>query len=160
MASHMRIDGASQHRSSYLPGHGRCWGVLAVVFLLGFAVVGGCIERTVSINSEPEGATVVLNDQEVGQTPVKVPFTWYGDYDIIIRKSGYQTIQTNKRLDTPWYEIPGIDLFTECLVPFTVHDDRYLDTFVMEPAQRPTKEALLQNAAEMKERALASECNN
>ena len=127
---------------------------LASISCLLFLALSGCIERTVSINTEPEGATVVLNDEEVGKSPVRVPFTWYGDYDIIIRKPGYQTIKTNHNIKTPWYELPGIDIFTECLTPFTVHDDRTLDTFVLQPARPVEKQALLQSADEMKARAI------
>jgi hypothetical protein len=117
-------------------------------------LITGCVERTVSINTEPEGATVFLNDEEVGKSPVRVPFTWYGDYDIIIRKPGYQTIKTNHNIKTPWYELPGIDIFTECLMPFTVHDDRVLDTFVLQSARPTEKQALLQSADELKSRAV------
>jgi len=127
------------------------------LIVAGLLVSTGCIERTVSINTEPEGAAVILNDQEIGQSPVKVPFTWYGDYDIIIRKDGYETVRTHQQLHTPWYELPGIDLFTECLMPFTVHDDRVMETVVLQPEQLPTREALLEAAAEMKARALAAE---
>lgn len=109
-----------------------------------------CVERTVKINTIPEGATVFLNDQEVGKSPVKVPFTWYGDYDIIIRKEGHQTVKTNHRIDAPWYQWPFIDLFTECLIPFTLHDDRELEPYVLEPAIVPNKEELVQRADEMK----------
>lgn len=118
-------------------------------------LLAGCIERTININTEPEGATVFLNDQEVGASPVEVPFTWYGDYDIIIRKKGYETLRTHHNVKAPWYELPGIDIITECLIPFTVHDDRVLDTFVLEPSQPPSKEALLEAAAEMRQQALA-----
>ena len=114
----------------------------------------GCIERTVSINTEPEGARVFLNDQEVGQSPVTVPFTWYGDYDIIIRKPGYQTLRTHAQIKTPWYQTPGIDIITECLIPFTVHDDRFLD-YVLAPSQTPSDEALLDAADDLKHRALS-----
>ncbi len=113
----------------------------------------GCIERTVSITTEPEGATVFLNDEEVGQSPVTVPFTWYGDYDVIIRKNGYKTVNTHHKITTPWYELPGVDIVTECLIPFTVHDDRVLDTFVLERARTPTKIELLEAAADMRRRA-------
>lgn len=116
----------------------------------------GCVERTVSINTEPQGATVILNDQEVGKSPVKVPFTWYGDYDIILRKEGYETVKTNKRLRAPWYQTPGIDIISEALVPFTIHDDRELDVFVMNPRQPVDKEALLQSATELRQRATGS----
>ena len=130
------------------------WSAAIVVAGAGALLTIGCIERTVTINTEPDGATVVLNDQEVGRSPVKVPFTWYGDYDIIVRKEGYQTLRTHQRIPTPWYEYPGIDLFTECLMPFTVHDDRELETYVLEPARPPSKEALLEAAAEMKAQAV------
>lgn len=128
---------------------------LLLIFPLLLAATG-CIERTVSINTEPEGATVFLNDEEVGKSPVRVPFTWYGDYDIVIRKPGFQAIHTNHKIKTPWYETPGIDIFTECLMPFTVHDDRVLDTYVLQPAEPVDKQALLQAADEMKARALSS----
>jgi hypothetical protein len=125
----------------------------AISFCLG---VAGCIERTVSIDTEPRGATVFLNDEEVGQSPARVPFTWYGDYDIVIRKPGYETIQTHHNLKTPWYELPGIDLITECLIPFTVHDDRVLETFVLTPSVAVNKDTLLESAEELRSRAGAA----
>jgi len=113
----------------------------------------GCVERTISINSEPDNALVILNDQEVGRTPVKVDFTWYGDYDIIIRKQGYQTLQTNRRIKAPWYQYPGIDLFTECFSPITYRDDRDFGTFQLEKFQPASKQVLIQNAEELRDRA-------
>jgi hypothetical protein len=119
------------------------------------AGVSGCVERTVTINTEPQGATVLLNDQEVGKSPVKVAFTWYGDYDVIVRKPGFQTVKTHERIRTPWYQYPVIDLITECLIPVTIHDDRVLETLVLQPQVYPTNESLLQSADAM--RAEASE---
>lgn len=127
--------------------------MVAVTGLACVATFGGCVERTVTINTEPQGATVVLNDQDVGKSPVKVPFTWYGDYDIVVRKEGHQTVKTSHRLNTPWYELPGVDLFSECLVPFTIHDDRTVPTIMLDQAVRPTQEALLKNADEMRQQA-------
>jgi hypothetical protein len=128
-------------------------GLMALVVLI---PVVGCIERTVSINTEPEGATVLLNDQEVGKSPVKVPFTWYGDYDIIIRKPGYETIRTNHKLTAPWYQWPVIDIFAECLVPVTIHDDRTIDTFVLQARKPAVKQDLLEAADATRQEARAS----
>lgn len=47
--------------------------------------LSGCVERKITVISNPEGALLTLNDVEVGRTPVTVPFTWYGDYDVQIR---------------------------------------------------------------------------
>lgn len=142
-------------RAAGLPGVARRWprmGLAAAILC-----AAGCIERTVTINTEPEGARIFLNDQEVGQSPVKVPFTWYGDYDVIVRMKGYETVKANHRLHAPWYQWPGIDVFAECLVPFTIRDDRVLETYVLRPVEAPPKEALLNDAAEMREQALSAE---
>jgi len=114
----------------------------------------GCVERTVTIRTEPEGARVFLNDQEVGRSPVKVPFTWYGDYDVVVRQRGYKTLQTHHRLETPWYELPGIDLISECFVPFTIRDDREMPIFRLEPEVLPTPEEVAARADEMRLMAL------
>ncbi len=45
-------------------------------------LAGGCVERTVTITSEPDNALVYLNDEEIGRTPVTVSFTFYGVYDV------------------------------------------------------------------------------
>lgn len=127
---------------------------LSICLMLACMSAIGCVDRTVKINSEPQGALVYLNDQEVGRSPVKVNFTWYGDYDIIIRQKGYKTLQTNKRIDAPWYQWPGIDLITECLIPMTIHDDRDLGTFTLEKIEKPTKEQLIQHAEEMRSLAI------
>jgi len=123
------------------------------VYIVACVAGVGCVERTVSINTEPQGATVMLNDQDIGRSPVKVPFTWYGDYDIVVRKEGFETVKTSHRLKTPWYQLPGIDLFSECLIPFTIHDDRTVPTIVLDTGRRPTPDELLQNAAEMRTEA-------
>ena len=129
---------------------------LAVVTLLALVcLVGtlGCIERTITINTEPDDATVFLNDEEVGRSPVKVAFLWYGDYDIIIRRAGHKTVHTHENVRTPWYEMPGLDLITECLIPFTVHDDRVFN-YALEKRETPSNEMLIDRAEELKRHAL------
>jgi len=109
-----------------------------------------------TINTEPQGALVYLNDEEVGRTPVSVDFTWYGDYDIVLRRQGYQTLKTHKQIPKPWYQVPPIDFFAEVLVPFEIHDKHEL-FFELQP-QVPTDHASLrQRAIEMRERALYTE---
>ncbi|MDY6913689.1 MAG: PEGA domain-containing protein [Planctomycetota bacterium] len=87
--------------------------------------LAGCVEREMTITSEPDGALVFVSDVEVGRTPLKMPFTWYGDYDIILRKDGYKTIKTHANITPPWYEIPPLDLLS-AMAPWTYHDRRYL----------------------------------
>ncbi len=122
-------------------------------FCIIFAMLlAGCVERTVTITSAPKDSLVWLNDLEVGRTPVKVPFEWYGDYDIVIRKKGYDTLKTHKKLIRPWYQYIPIDLISETLIPATIHDDHYWD-FTLTPSKPADKTALLKRAMEMRDKS-------
>lgn len=114
----------------------------------------GCVERTVKITSNPPGARVFLNDQDVGTTPVKVSFLWYGDYDIMLRKEGYETLKTHHRLDAPWFQIPPLDLVFETMVPGTLRDEQEIPELALQPVEKPTPEQLANRAAELRDRAL------
>lgn len=76
----------------------------------------GCVQRTITVTSEPPGALVWLNDEEVGRTPVAVPFTFYGTYDVRLEKDGFAPLWTVGEAEMPWWEAPGPDFFAE-LVP-------------------------------------------
>ena len=73
----------------------------------------GCVERTISITSQPEGALVHLNDVEVGRTPLEVPFTHYGEYDVRLHREGFQPLWTTAKAKAPWWDLPGPDLVAE-----------------------------------------------
>lgn len=127
--------------------------VAALILAGGGLVCTGCIRRTVTIKTDPQGAAVMLNDQLVGTTPVTVDFTWYGDYDVILRKEGYETLRTHHRIQTPWYELPGVDFVTEVLVPWTVHDKQEM-SFALAAKKPVDKDELMKDALELRERAL------
>ncbi|GMU24615.1 MAG: hypothetical protein AMXMBFR13_46890 [Phycisphaerae bacterium] len=125
----------------------------AVSLGAGLLLTAGCVRRTVTINTDPQGAVVTLNDEVVGTSPVSVDFTWYGDYDVILRKEGYETLKTHYRLDAPWYQIPPIDFVAETLVPVTIHDQHEL-SFALEPEKPIDREALIKDATTIRDRAL------
>lgn len=106
----------------------------------------GCVKRKLTIRSQPEGALVYVDQQEVGQTPLSVPFTYYGTREIILEKDGYQTLKEKHRIRLPWYQIPPLDFITENLISKEIHDERVLD-FQLQP-QVPTDETQLQQRAE------------
>ena len=74
----------------------------------------------------------------------------------MLRKEGYATTKTNQRIDAPWYQVPPMDFFAEALVPFEIHDQREV-TFILEPSETISREALLDEAAKTRERALFAE---
>jgi len=112
-------------------------------------LVGGCVERKLTINTQPEGATVTLNDEEIGQSPVTVSFNWYGDYNVRISKEGYETLKTHRALKGPWYDNFPFDFFAQVLSSKRIVNS-YEWTFKLEEMQQPSREKLLQNAEELK----------
>jgi hypothetical protein len=93
--------------------------------------LAGCVEQTMTVDSNPPGALVYLNDQEVGRTPVTKDFKWYGDYDIQLRLEGYETLKTHKILAAPAWNWVPMDLFAY-LVPVTLKDHKSL-SYTLKP---------------------------
>jgi hypothetical protein len=109
----------------------------------------GCVERTLTINTEPQGALVVLNDEEIGISPVTASFEWYGDYNVRISKEGYETLNTHRELKGPWYDQFPFDFFAMLNPKRTV--DSYEWTFELAPQKQPTTEELIRDAEKLKE---------
>ena len=122
--------------------------ILLVVSLTTSVILVGCVERRLTINTKPQGALVVLNDEEIGESPVTVPFNWYGDYDVRISKEGFQTLKTHRELKAPLYDHFPFDFFAMLNPKRTV--DSYEWTFDLAPLQQPTREVLIQKAEELK----------
>lgn len=97
----------------------------ACVTLALLAVAGGCAERRLVITSEPAGATVWVNDTELGKTPVSASFLHYGTYDVRLRLDGYEPVATSARAETPFYEFVGPDLITEAIPTGVVTEIRW-----------------------------------
>ncbi|MEM8738925.1 MAG: PEGA domain-containing protein [Planctomycetota bacterium] len=112
----------------------------------------GCVQRTLHVTSQPAGALVYLNDQEVGRTPVSVPFTFYGDYDVRLEKDGYQPLATVGQAEMPWWELPGPDLVAE-LIPGAKSDIAWhYQLTAAVPADRVDPAPLIERARELRDR--------
>ncbi len=128
------------------------WNLLAlsVVSLIATLLLGGCVERRLTINTLPQGALVVLNDEEIGTSPVTVSFEWYGDYNVAIRKEGFETLKTHRKLKGPWYDKPPFDFLAQILNPGRIVDS-YDWTFELAPKKEISRGELIQKAQELKE---------
>ena len=89
------------------------WANLALV--VAALCLTGCVERTIRITSEPSGALVYLNDEEVGRTPCETAFLHYGTYDVRLVKDGYEPYMGPADADVPLYDLPGPDLVADLL---------------------------------------------
>lgn len=125
--------------------------ILSIIFILSLialTIMAGCVERKLTINTKPQGALVVLNDEEIGESPVTTNFNWYGDYCIRISKDGYETLDTHRELKGPWYDYFPFDFFAQIVNPNKIVDS-YEWMFELSPRQQVNIEELIQNAREM-----------
>jgi hypothetical protein len=114
---------------------------LAWIFLAAVSLIGGCVERTMVIDSNPPGALVYFNDQEIGRTPIRRDFYLYGKYDTQVRQDGFETLKTTTSVNPPIYEWIPIDLLAEIL-PIPFHDTQHF-TYTLTPAATQPDEAPL-----------------
>ena len=126
-----------------LPG----WALLLVVCC---ALDTGCVRRRMTLRTNPPGALAFVDDQEIGVTPVSTEFTYYGTRKIQLFKDGFETVTAKQRFPTPWYELPGVDFFTENLWPWEVRDERVVD-FQMIPQQVVSNEKLVERAETLRQ---------
>ena len=122
--------------------------LLTVVLVFVILLASGCVERQLTINTQPQGALVSLNDEEIGVSPVSVSFNWYGDYNVHVSKEGYETLKTHRKLKGPWYDAFPFDFFAQVLNPNRIVDS-YEWTFDLSEKQTPTREELVSDAEKL-----------
>ena len=122
---------------------------LITVCLIVSLLLSGCVERNLTINTEPQGALIILNDEEIGTSPVTVSFEWYGDYWVRISKEGYESLNTHRPLKRPLHDRPLFDFFAQIINPNRIVDS-YEWTFPLEPRKQITREELIQAAEKLK----------
>jgi hypothetical protein len=121
----------------------------------------GCVERRLFIRSDPPGATVRVNGEEIGVTPATWRFDKYGRVLVEVELSGHRPDSKVVDLDVPWFEYPVIDFFSDVLAPARIRDDHEV-SLRLEPWGEPTEEeivrrmeALAQSAERARSEAMA-----
>lgn len=120
-----------------------------LILVLTAVIGGGCVERRLTINTQPPGAIVTLNDEEIGTSPVTVSFNWYGDYCVRISKEGYETLNTHKELKGPWYDSFPFDFFAQ-IASAKRKTDKYEWTFVLEEKKQINPQELAEKAQQLR----------
>jgi hypothetical protein len=103
-------------------------GYLALFFCL-----QACVERRIDIASTPSDAEVYLDGVYVGNTPISIPFDFYGTREVHLRKrhprtdgqsakESYLVYHTFLEINPPIYELFPLDFFTENLIPYPWKD--------------------------------------
>ncbi len=84
----------------------------------------GCLERTITVTSEPTGAEAFVNDTYIGRTPATTDFLFYGTYDVRVRKDGFEAMSGGREAAMPWYAVPPVDLLASG-IPVPIKTERH-----------------------------------
>ncbi|MBI4232062.1 PEGA domain-containing protein [Candidatus Peregrinibacteria bacterium] len=114
----------------------------------------GCVERKLSIRSDPPDADVYIDGEKIGKTPCELPFTFYGTRQVTIEKEGYNTVDKQVEIPAPPYGFFPFDFVFEVLIPAKIDDTREF-SYVMEEEiiEEADEKEIFQRAKELKNRA-------
>jgi hypothetical protein len=121
--------------------------LLAAVLLC--VVAGGCVQRRMTIRSNPPGALVYVDNYEIGTTPVSTDFVYYGKRKIRLVKDGYETLTVEQRFWPPWYQYFPLDFVAENIYPGEIRDEHVLDFPLVPQMVVPTNQ-LIQRAEDLR----------
>lgn len=115
----------------------------------------GCsqnMHRRMTIKSDPPGALVLMEGEEVGYTPVAIVFNHYGTREITLIKDGYETVTAMQKIRTPWYQKVPLDLVTDNFSPVRIKDNtEYI--FTLNRQEIVSNDQLLQRAKGLRSQA-------
>jgi hypothetical protein len=131
------------------------WRRCALIVLLVSATLlsSGCVRRRLNVRSNPPGAMVFVDNQQIGTTPCSVDFIYYGTREIRLVKPGFETLTVNQPIPMPWYQIPPIDFVSENLIPTNIQDHRTV-AFDLQPQIIVPTEQLLDRANQLRQETM------
>lgn len=105
----------------------------------------GCVFRRMTVRSDPPGALVVVDGEEMGYTPCSFDFLYYGTREITLMMPGYETLTTMQKVPAPWYQYPGIEFIADNFSPAKI-TNRHEFFYTLQPQVIVPTDELLDRA--------------
>jgi hypothetical protein len=102
----------------------------------------GCVQRRLTVRSNPPGATCYVDNVEIGTTPVSHDFLYYGTREVKLVKAGYETLTVLQPIPFAWYQIPPLDFVSDNLTPWEIRDERDFSYNMLPQRDVPAAEVL------------------
>jgi hypothetical protein len=116
----------------------------------------GCMHRRLTVRSDPPGALVLVDGEEIGYTPVSMDYTYYGTREIRLIKDGYQTLTTPVKLSRPWYQYLPLEFVTDNFALTKINDRREV-TYALARENIEPSQDIENRANNLRSEALRSE---
>ncbi len=110
-------------------------------------------ERHLIFETDPSGATVRIDDEIVGLTPLDLSFEHYGKRQLTIYREGYRTHSAEIDPQIPWYSHFPLDFISEVLLPFGWQDEHRYEIVLEEETGHVTSsdlDSVLQRAESLR----------
>lgn len=122
--------------------------ILVVMTIFMAIATSGCVKRAIMIDTIPQGASVWINENPVGKTPIEFEFITHGRYKFRIQKEGFRERVAREMVKAPVYQWIGLDFIFEILIPKQFNDVHHF-YYVLDP--QPTEERLVREAPDKAE---------
>ena len=94
----------------------RATGICTLGLCLALGLSACSTKRYLTIQTNPPGAAIWVNGEKLaGTTPVVVPFTHYGRFDVRVEKAGHQSVARELHIKSGLDGYPVIDLPLELM---------------------------------------------
>jgi hypothetical protein len=123
-------------------------------FALCPGLLTGCVEQRYIVTTDPPGAVVFRNGQPLVKSPADDHFVYYGKYHFTLILDGYETLQVDQEITTPWYEFFPLDFFSENVIPWKLRDVRRFH-YKLEPRRMVDTNQLLKDADNLRNRGIS-----
>lgn len=130
--------------------NGHCMRIVGTCLLAALmCLAAGCVQRRLTVRSNPPGARVYIDNREIGRTPISTDYVYYGTRQFRLEADGFETLTTYQYVPPPWYQIPPLDFVSENLFPGEIRDERTV-FFQLQPQAVVPMDRLLQRADELR----------
>ena len=126
-SNHLAFMPTFAHRLSQFSPRPCLLRTVAVLGITSVVLSIGCVRRRMTVRTNPPGATVSVDNQVIGTTPAATSFVYYGTRELRIEKDGYRTETVLRKINPPWYQLPGLDFISESLWPGEIRDERIIE---------------------------------
>jgi hypothetical protein len=124
----------------------------SLIISLLFLSLIGCVHRRLTINSNPAGALVRIDGEDVGYTPTSVDYTWYGTREVQLVKDGYETQTHMIDVSPPWYQRFPLDFISDNFLGTHIRDHRRFD-LQMQPRQADNSDDVVERGRSLRSEA-------
>ena len=111
------------------------------------------MHRRMTIQSNPSGALVRIDGEDIGFTPASIDYTWYGTREVQLVKDGFETQTQLVTFGPPWYQQPPLDFLSDNFAGTHIRDHRGYN-FNLQPRKTSSSSEVIERARSLRNEAV------